>query len=137
VNATRAPTAERFERSLWPSRASAIHRPELLENRWHTSQKRSDRWIALALEGRGERSNRSAVGARVALTVRDGDGGERTQVREVHAGSSYLSQNELAVHFGWPEGSSLSKIMIRWPDGQEQTLGDLAIGQRHRLVQGD
>jgi hypothetical protein len=38
---------------------------------------------------------RDAIGARVRVTV-----GGRTQVREVRAGSSYLSQIDLRQHFG-------------------------------------
>ena len=50
---------------------------------------------ALLLKLVGTKSNRGAIGARVRLTA-----GGATQVREIKAGSSYLGESELRVHFG-------------------------------------
>src|SRR5207302_10740626 len=50
---------------------------------------------ALIVRTIGVKSNRDGVGARLRLTA-----GGRTQVREVKAGSSYLSQNDPRIHFG-------------------------------------
>ena len=41
----------------------------------------------------GKKSNRDGIGARLRVTA-----GGKTQVREVKAGSSYLSQNDLRAH---------------------------------------
>ena len=43
----------------------------------------------------GTRSNRSAIGARVRCSCRD-----RALEDEVRGGGSYISQNDLRVHFG-------------------------------------
>ena len=43
----------------------------------------------------GNKSNRSAVGARLTLRA-----GNLRQIREIKAGLSYLSSNDLRVHFG-------------------------------------
>ena len=50
-------------------------------------------WITLKLEG--VQSNRSGIGARVKVTA-----GSLVQTAEVRSGGSYLSQNDLRVHFG-------------------------------------
>jgi enediyne biosynthesis protein E4 len=72
-------------------------------------------WITLKLEGK--RSNRSAVGAKVKLTA-----GGRTQVAEVRSGGSYLSQNDLRLHFGLGASKKIDKIEIRWPHGETQVV---------------
>jgi len=43
----------------------------------------------------GTKSNRAAIGARVTITA-----GKLTSFSKVKAGSSYLSQSDLRVHFG-------------------------------------
>jgi enediyne biosynthesis protein E4 len=50
---------------------------------------------ALRVRLRGRQSNRDGIGAVVVAVV-----GTRRLVREVPAGSSYLGQNDLRVHFG-------------------------------------
>ena len=50
---------------------------------------------ALLVRLRGAQSNRDGIGARIRVTT-----GARTQIRDVKAGSSYLSQNDLRAHFG-------------------------------------
>lgn len=72
-------------------------------------------WIILALSG--TRSNRSAIGARVKLTAQG-----RTQSGEVRSGGSYLSQNDLRLHFGLASASTIDRIEIAWPSGLKQTL---------------
>jgi enediyne biosynthesis protein E4 len=59
----------------------------------------------------GTRSNRSAIGARVLCTAN-----EKTYVDEVRSGGSYLSQNDLRIHFGLGSATSAA-LEIRWPSG--------------------
>jgi hypothetical protein len=72
-------------------------------------------WIILKLTG--ARSNRSAIGARVKV-VADG----RPQYGEVRSGGSYLSQNDLRLHFGLGTATRIQRIEIAWPSGVRQTL---------------
>jgi len=67
-------------------------------------------WLSIKLLG--TRSNRSAIGARVAVTA-----GGRRQVREVLSGSSYISQSDLRQHFGLGQAKSVDQIEVRWPSG--------------------
>ena len=84
--------------------------------------------LSLRLEGK---TNRSAIGARVRLTV-----GGVTQVREVQSGGSYASQSDLALLFGLGTAAAADRIEIRWPDGATETLERPAAGARYRVVQG-
>jgi len=85
--------------------------PSLLKQ----TEKPPGHWEILKLIG--TRSNRSAIGARVKLTA----GGE-TQVDEVRSGGSYLSQNDLRLHFGLGSASQIARIEIVWPSGTRQIM---------------
>jgi hypothetical protein len=75
----------------------------------------SNHWIILRLAG--TRSNRSAIGARVRLWAGGG-----AQIDEVRSGGSYLSQNDLRLHFGLGSSSAVDRIEIAWPSGAVQKL---------------
>ncbi|HTS24955.1 MAG TPA: CRTAC1 family protein [Bryobacteraceae bacterium] len=75
-------------------------------------------WVLIQLTGR--RSNRSALGAKVKVTA-----GGRTQVDEVRSGGSYLSQNDLRLHFGLGAAPKMERIEIEWPSGTRQTMQDI------------
>jgi len=72
-------------------------------------------WIILKLEGR--HSNRSALGAKVSVTANG-----RTQIDEVRSGGSYLSQNDLRLHFGLGSSPQAERIEVLWPSGKKQLL---------------
>ncbi len=48
--------------------------------------------------------------------------GGRRLVREVHAGSSYLSSEDPRVHFGLGDATRLSQLIVRFPGGGETRL---------------
>ena len=77
-------------------------------------------WVTLKLSG--TTSNRSAIGARVRLR-----GGGHEQTAEVRSGGSYLSQNDLRLHFGLGEAAIVDSIEIKWPGGGEQTLAKQSV----------
>lgn len=79
------------------------------------SRKAPGNWITLQLTG--VRSNRSALGARVRLTVEG-----HTELDEVRSGGSYLSQSDLRQHFGLGAASFADRIEILWPSGVRQVL---------------
>jgi hypothetical protein len=86
-------------------------RPSLLQQ----TSRPSGHWILLKLVG--TRSNRSALGAKVKLTA-----GRQTQIDEIRSGGSYLSQNDLRLHFGLGAASRIDRIEIAWPSGVRQVL---------------
>jgi hypothetical protein len=75
-------------------------------------------WITLRLEG--VHSNRSALGARVRITA-----GDLTQIAEVRSGGSYLSQNDLRLHFGLGGHLKVDRIEITWPGSAQQIETDI------------
>jgi hypothetical protein len=81
--------------------------------------------------GSGQGSNRSAVGARLTLTA-----GSMKAVREVKAGSSYLSQSDLRQHFGFGRAMQADRLEIRWPSGQVETLTNLVANQILTVTEG-
>jgi hypothetical protein len=82
----------------------------------------------LNLELAGTKSNRSAIGARVTVTVAD-----RKMIDEVMSGGSYYSQNALALHFGLGASTAVDSIEIRWPNGGVQRLGKTAGDQTLKI----
>ena len=73
----------------------------------------ANHWIELKLEG--VKANRSAIGARVRVTA-----GSLVQTAEVRSGGSYLSQNDLRLHFGLGAAAKVDKVEIAWPGGGQQ-----------------
>jgi hypothetical protein len=63
----------------------------------------------------GTRSNRSAVGTRVKVVS-----GSQTQIDEICSGSSFLSQNDLRLHFGLGTATKAELVEVRWPSGSEK-----------------
>jgi len=86
---------------------------------------------ALELRLRGAGRNREAIGARVVVTT-----GSTRQRRDVTAGSSYLSQNDLRVHVGLGEATQADRIEIRWPSGRTEALTGVAADQIVTLEEG-
>lgn len=86
-------------------------------------------WISFELTG--TRSNRLALNARVTVVA-----GGMTQTDEVHSGGSYLSQNDLRLHFGLAEGTKVDKVEIHWPSGKVDTLKDLPVDHYYSIVEG-
>jgi len=86
-------------------------------------------WIKVDLRARAP--NHFAVGARVFLKT-----GDVTQMREIHAGTSYCSSDDYVVHFGLGAAARADELRVRWPDGSEQSFGGLAADAAYRLVQG-
>jgi hypothetical protein len=86
-------------------------------------------WLLVKLQG--TKSNRSAIGARLRL-----EAGGATQWQEVRGGGSYLSQNDLRVHFGLGSAARADRLEVSWPSGRVEEWRDLEAGRVHRLVEG-
>lgn len=79
---------------------------------------------AIIVELVGAKSNRSAIGARVAIHA-----GGRTLVDEVRSGSSYASQSDLRLHFGLGDASKVERIEVRWPNGGSEQVSAVRANQ--------
>jgi hypothetical protein len=78
-------------------------------------------WLKVLLVG--VTSNRSAIGARVEALY-----GERRQVQEVQAQSSFYSANDRRLHFGLGAATS-AELTIRWPSGATERVAGVAADQ--------
>jgi hypothetical protein len=63
--------------------------------------------------------------------------GSRTQIRDVKAGSSYLSQNDLRAHFGLAAAASADRIEVVWPSGRTETLTNVSANQIITIKEGN
>jgi hypothetical protein len=79
----------------------------------------------------GTKSNRDGIGARLKLSV-----GGKILLREVKAGSSYLSQSDLRVHFGMGQAARADQLEIRWPGGAVEVIKDVDANQILTITEG-
>jgi hypothetical protein len=86
---------------------------------------------ALLVRLRGSRGNTEAIGARIRLTA-----GSRTQIRDVKAGSSYLSQNDLRAHFGLRAAGRADRIEVVWPSGRMEAVANVPVNQIITIEEG-
>jgi enediyne biosynthesis protein E4 len=100
-------------------------KPSLLVN----DVRSPNHWIAFKLIG--SRSNRDAIGARIAVRV-----GKRTLVDEVRSGSSYISNSDMRVHFGLGAASKIDALEIRWPNGSLETFDNVAVDGIRTIREG-
>jgi hypothetical protein len=78
----------------------------------------------------GTKSNRSGIGARLCCVTHPPDEPKpHQQIDEVRSGGSYLSQNDLRIHFGLGKAEKVDLLEIRWPSGQVDTLKDIKPNQ--------
>ncbi len=78
----------------------------------------------------GTKSNRSGIGARLhCVTHPPGETKPHQQIDEVRSGGSYISQNDLRVHFGIGKAEKVDLLEIRWPSGVVDTLKDVMPNQ--------
>jgi hypothetical protein len=100
--------------------------PSLLLNTNHDSNHR------VLFQLVGTKSNRAAIGARVTIRA-----GGVQQMGEVRGGGSYLSQNDLRVHFGLGGALKMESVEIRWPSGKVETLKDISADSIYKIVEGE
>jgi hypothetical protein len=79
----------------------------------------------------GSESNRDGIGARLKLSI-----GKRTVRRDVKAGSSYLGQSDLRVHFGLGQAPQADRLEIHWPSGKVDVLENVEANQILTVSEG-
>ena len=78
----------------------------------------------------GTASNRDGVGARVLATT-----GELRQMRELYGGFGWV-QDEMIVHFGTNQATSVDQLEVRWPSGQVDFIDNIPADQHIRVIEG-
>lgn len=87
-------------------------------------------WVGF--EFAGTKSNRMGIGARVKLVA-----GGMTQTDEVHSGGSYISQNDIRLHFGLGAATTIDSVEVRWPSGKVDTLKNLSADKFYSVLEGE
>jgi hypothetical protein len=86
----------------------------------------------------GTKSNRTGIGARLrCVTHPPGETKPHQQIDEVRSGGSYISQNDLRVHFGIGKAEKVELLEIRWPSGAVDTLKDVTPNQMIVVKEGE
>jgi len=80
----------------------------------------------------GTKSNRAAIGARITVKT-----GTVQQMEEVRGGGSYLSQNDLRLHFGLGSAAAMDTVEIRWPSGRVETLANVKADAIYTIREGE
>jgi hypothetical protein len=116
---------------LWNDGQQAIvinnmhSKPSLLVN----TVRSENHWVEFKTVG--TRSNHDGIGAKITVHA-----GIRVLVDEVRSGSSYISQNDLRVHFGLGRAAKIDSVEVRWPSGLVERFSDLAFDSIHTLTEG-
>lgn len=99
--------------------------PLLLRNRGIAGR----HWVSFELAG--TKSNRLALGARVKI-----ESGGMTQTGWVLSGGSYLSQNDLRVHFGLGAATKIETVTVYWPSGHVDVMHNLEPDHFYSVLEG-
>ena len=84
----------------------------------------------LSIDLVGTESNRDGIGAVVFATT-----GDTRQRRDLIAGTGW-TQDELLIHFGLGQETSVDQLEIRWPSGQIEFIDNIPADQRIRIIEG-
>ena len=87
-------------------------------------------WLEIRAEG--VQSNRSGIGARIAVVA----AGKR-RVFDVRNNESYLSSNDLRVPIGMADLKQADEIEVRWPNGHVDRTANIAVNKFYLAREGD
>ena len=89
----------------------------------------SNNWLGVI--ARGTKSNRDGIGAKVTVFA-----GSNRFVQEVRSGSSYISNNDMRLHFGLGSSAQFDHIEVRWPNGSVETFPGGGVNRFVTLTEG-
>ena len=104
---------------------NAHDQPNLLRNDLRTDH----HWISIKVVGTD--SNRDGIGCRIKVF-----GEKFFSTADVRSGASYMSQNDLRVHFGLGQVEKINQIEIHWPSGIVDVIEEVAVNQILTIVEG-
>ncbi len=87
-------------------------------------------WVTFELAAK--KGNRLAIGGRVKVVT-----GDVTQIEEIRSGGSYLSQNDLRLHFGIGKFTKIDLLEIRWASGKVETIKDIRADKFYSVLEGE
>ncbi len=62
--------------------------------------------------------------------------GGRNWVQEVRSGSSYISSNDLRLHFGLGKATKIDRVEIDWPSGRKESFRVPSVDHNVTLTEG-
>ncbi len=75
-------------------------------------------WLGVKLVGLAP--NTEAIGARIYVTANG-----KTQMRELRAGTNYVSQDPAEAHFGLGAATVTGLVRVEWPNGEEYLISGI------------
>ena len=102
--------------------SSVDRRPALLRNQG------TPRGNWLIVQAQGTKSNSYGAGATIKVQTAG-----QTQISEINNVASYLSSNDLRLHFGLGGAKVVAQVEILWPSGSKQVLKEIAVNQVLRI----
>lgn len=87
----------------------------------------------MSVQCQGERSNRSAIGARVRAWATI-NGTPRWQMRELTSPTSF-GQNGLTAWFGLADATTVDSLVVSWPSGITTVLTGVPVNQRLTVLE--
>lgn len=100
--------------------------PMILRN----SGNKANNWVTFELSAKT--GNPLAIGTRIVVKT-----GDAVQTEEIRSGASYLSQNDLRVHFGLGRAAKVDSVEIRWNSGKVEVLKDVEVNKFHSVLEGE
>ncbi len=88
----------------------------------HNASVERNTWVGIKL--RGKKSNRDAIGARLVLHTAMG-----AKTAWITGGASFMSSHDRRIVFGLGSARSAGPLEIRWPNGDSQTVRDVALNR--------
>jgi hypothetical protein len=85
----------------------------------------------LGIRAIGTKSNRDGIGAQLSVFA-----GGRKYTQEVRSGSSYISSNDLRLHFGLGSTTEVDRVEVRWPSGLHENFDPPGLDRMIMLVEG-
>jgi hypothetical protein len=99
--------------------------PMLLVNQ----ARNQNHWLGVIT--RGTKANRDGIGAKVTVFVES-----HKYVQEVRSGSSYISNNDMRLHFGLGSATKANRIEVRWPNGNNERFPGGSVDRFLTLIEG-
>jgi hypothetical protein len=99
--------------------------PSLVVNEVRTA----NHWVAFRTVG--TKSNRDGIGARIRMKA-----GARIFIDEVRSGSSFISNNDMRVHFGLGVATTIDWVEVRWPSGLLEKFENPSVDAIHTIKEG-
>ncbi len=91
-------------------------------------------WLQVCL--RGDSWNTRAVGARLTAVINKDEPDELRLMRLANTNIGTFNQSDIPVHFGLGSADHIDELIIRWPDGTEETFGPVSVDKYLKIHKG-